>query len=143
MFNQVNLIGRVGKDPIFTEFDSNKCKLSIRIATWKAIKDETEETGWRQVTEWHNVSVWNEKANKAQGIQVGDMVHVVGELRYREYEDENKQKRIFAEIVGSIKRISTTPRKPKSEIPETTDLPIAVTDGQDEAAVGVIDDLPF
>ena len=57
MINKVILIGRAGKDPDLHTTQTGKSVTRFSLATWENYKDETSETGWRQVTEWHNVVV--------------------------------------------------------------------------------------
>lgn len=145
MINQVTLVGRIGSEPIFNVF-GDSCNLRVRIATWRNVKDATHESGWKQITQWHSVVVWNKQAEASRKLSIGDMVAVTGELRSREYEDKDDIKRIAFEVVGNIKRISTKRHDPK---PETTipDLPPEFGGGDPPAPFdfqdGTIDDLPF
>lgn len=122
MFNQIILIGRVGSEPQFTDFGESK-NVRLRIATWRNVRDATHESGWRQVTQWHNVVVWGDRAEPLSKLSKGDMVNVVGELRSREYEDANGVQRITFEIVGSVKRISQKRHEPKLLDGITNEIP--------------------
>ena len=63
MINKVILLGRVGKDPELHTTQSGKKVVRFTVATWENYKDETEPSGWKQVTEWHNVVVWGAAAD--------------------------------------------------------------------------------
>lgn len=83
--NKAQLIGFLGADPERKESNGNSyAVLSVATATsWK--KPNSEE--WETRTEWHRVVVWAKQAARLN-LSKGDKVLVVGEIRYREYEDE-------------------------------------------------------
>lgn len=58
----------------------------LSIATTTSWKKPNSEV-WENRTEWHRVVLWGNQAAR-QNSSKGDKVLVVGEIRYREYEDE-------------------------------------------------------
>lgn len=117
MINKVFLIGRAGKDAIVHTTDRGSKVLKFSLATWVNIKDSSHESGWKTLTEWHNIVCWSEFADKlASDIKAGSMVVVEGSTRTREYEDKEGQKKFITEVVGNVKVIN--PPKPKEEKPK-------------------------
>ena len=124
MVNKVTLIGRAGKDPDLYTTKSEKKVVKFTVATWENYKDSTEESGWKQVTEWHNVVVWGAAAitlNKQ--LKKGGLVYVEGAIRTRSYEDKEGVTKWITEIVGFAKALfaekqGSTSSKPKEEVKE-------------------------
>jgi single-strand DNA-binding protein len=84
--NKAQLIGFLGADPERKENGNGNKHLVLSVATstsWK--KPNSEE--WETRTEWHRVVVWGKPAMRLN-LSKGDKVLVVGEIRYREYDDE-------------------------------------------------------
>lgn len=122
MFNQTILIGRLGNPPEIQSFDTYTVA-RMRVCTWRNQKDPTSESGWKQVSQWHNVVVWNANAERVRNYQQGDMVHVVGESRLREYEKADGTKGYSTDVVGVVKRISQGKHNPKgADIVEDTGI---------------------
>lgn len=106
MINQVVLVGRVGKDATVTKTSTGKKMIKFILATWISIKDETHESGWRTITEWHNIVCWSDFAdNLAEKLKKGKMVVVNGSIKYRDYEDKEGVKRYITEIIGQVKPV--------------------------------------
>lgn len=106
MINQVILVGRVGKEPSVTTTQSGKKIIKFPLATWISIKDEKHESGWKTITEWHNIICWSDYADSlAEKIKKGKMVAVNGAIKYREYEDKEGVTKYITEIVGQVKPI--------------------------------------
>ena len=51
--NKVILIGRLGKDPEITTFESGNRKMSVTLATTERYRDR--DNNWVDQTEWHNL----------------------------------------------------------------------------------------
>jgi len=84
--NKTQLIGFLGSDGERKENGNGNSYLVLSVATttsWK--KPNSEE--WENRTEWHRVVVWGKQAVRLH-LSKGDKVLIVGEIRYREYEDE-------------------------------------------------------
>lgn len=96
--NEVNLIGRVGKEPELKFITSGKAVLSFSLATSKSWKDQTSGE-WKEVTQWHNCTVWERAAEYlAKQISKGSKLYVKGELQTDTYEKEG-QKHYSTKIV--------------------------------------------
>jgi len=140
MINKTILIGRAGKDPELFTTKSDKSVVKFSVATWENYKDESQESGWRQETEWHNVIVWGAAAitlNKK--LQKGMLVYVEGSIRTRTYDDKEGNKKYITEIVGFAKVL--TPKESAAATSEPTPKVAPAKDAptsQEEP-----DDMPF
>ena len=92
--NLVILMGNVGKDPELHQTKSNKDVVSFSLATSKKIKGD-------EVTTWHRIVAWNKTAKVcAEYLSKGNQVHITGEIGYREWEDNDGNKRQTTEITA-------------------------------------------
>lgn len=98
--NKVILIGRLGKDPEITSFESGNRKMSVTMATTERYRDR--DNNWVDQTEWHNLIAWgnlaNDIADKRRNYAKGDMMYVEGRLRTRQYTDNQGINRYVTEI---------------------------------------------
>ena len=98
--NKVILIGRLGKDPEITTFESGNKKMSVTLATTERYRDR--DNNWVDQTEWHNLVAWgnlaNDIADKRRNYAKGDMMYVEGRLRTRQYTDNQGINRYVTEI---------------------------------------------
>ncbi len=98
--NKVILIGRLGKDPEITSFESGNRKMSVTLATTERYRDR--DNNWVDQTEWHNLIAWgnlaNDIADKRRNYAKGDMMYVEGRLRTRQYTDNQGINRYVTEI---------------------------------------------
>ena len=76
MFNQITLIGNLGNN---AEVQAEGRLLKLSVATSSNYKNKSGE--WVNDTEWHNVKLWNDKANEmATRFLKGSRVLVVGSI---------------------------------------------------------------
>ncbi len=98
--NKVILIGRLGKDPEITTFESGNRKMSATLATTERYRDR--DNNWVDQTEWHNLVAWgnlaNDIAEKRRNYAKGDMMYVEGRLRTRQYTDAQGINRFVTEV---------------------------------------------
>ena len=98
--NKVILIGRLGKDPEITTFESGNRKMTVTMATTERYRDR--DNNWVDQTEWHNLVAWgnlaNDIADKRRNYAKGDMMYVEGRLRTRQYTDNQGINRNVTEI---------------------------------------------
>lgn len=93
--NQVNLIGRLTKDPEIRYTQNNKPVASYTLAVKRSFAKDGE-----QDTDFINIISWNKSADFVQkyfkkGMQVG----VTGRIQTRNWEDDNGQKHYATEVV--------------------------------------------
>ena len=96
--NRVLLIGRLGQDPERIEFEGEKVKVNLRLATNEVYRNANGEK--METTQWHNVIAWGQLADiMTKYLFKGNEVAIEGRLVYRHYEDKMGQQRVAAEIV--------------------------------------------
>lgn len=85
--NKAILIGRVGKDAETKKFESGAVKVSFTLATNEYRKGKDGER--ENVTEWHSVQMWGERAEKlSQHITKGKLLCVEGSISSGRYEED-------------------------------------------------------
>ena len=120
--NKVILIGRLGKDPEITTFESGNRKMSVTLATTERYRDR--DNNWVDQTEWHNLVAWgnlaNDIADKRRNYAKGDMMYVEGRLRTRQYTDNQGINRFVTEIQGDklMQLVSARPPQQSSYNPQ-------------------------
>jgi single-strand DNA-binding protein len=95
--NRVTLIGRLGKDPETTTFESGKKKTAFTLAT----NDNYRNANGDKVesTEWHNIVMWDKAAEIAEKYaKKGHEVALEGRITTRSYDDDKGEKRYITEI---------------------------------------------
>ena len=96
--NRVQLIGRLGKDPVIREAGNGRvCNFSI--ATDQSWKDKNGE--WQKKTTWHNIATWQERlVNLAEKyLKKGTQVYVEGAIETRKYKDKSGEEKYITEVV--------------------------------------------
>ncbi len=98
--NKAIIIGNLGSDPEIRTTPSGTRVTTLSVATnrrWASRSGEMQEE-----TQWHRVVAWNRLAEIAeQYLKKGDRVYVEGRIQYRQWEDQNGQKRFSTEIVAN------------------------------------------
>lgn len=135
MVNKITLIGHLGKDPELKHLESGVAVARVTLATNENYKDKNGE--WQKLTEWHNIVIWRDQAERAaKYAKKGMQVFVEGKVTYRKYTDKDNVERFITEVVAETFRIL---EKVEYSTPEAT----AAASGAsaDMAAEG--DGLPF
>lgn len=139
--NKVILIGNLGRDPEVRHLEGGKVVANFSLAT-------SEKVNGNEVTEWHNIVVWNKGAEIAEKyLKKGSKIFVEGKIRSRNWEDKDKNKRTTVEILcdnfqmldGRREGADPSYQKPamsSSGRSNAGDFEAPVNDGTD-------DDLPF
>ncbi len=84
MINKVTLIGNLGGDPEVRHLDNGTAVGRFSLATNESYKDK--DGNFQTNTEWHNIVVWRDLAEKAEKLlKKGMMVYVEGKIKYRKY----------------------------------------------------------
>jgi single-strand DNA-binding protein len=103
MINKVTLIGNLGGDPELKTLEGGATVARFSLATNENYKDKNGE--WQTQTEWHNIVVWRDQADRAAAqLKKGMMVYVEGKISYRKYQDQNGQDKYITDIVASSYR---------------------------------------
>lgn len=97
--NQVQLIGRLGRDPEVKHLENNRMLAKFPLATTEVYRNE--QGAKVTDTQWHNVVIWGKLAKVAEDyLHKGREVALKGKLTYRMYEDKDGEKKYFTEIVA-------------------------------------------
>jgi single-strand DNA-binding protein len=99
MVNRVQLLGRLGKDPVVKHFSENNAIAEFSLATTESYKDK--EGKWVEVTDWHNIKIpFKNMAERAEKfLKKGSLVFIEGKIKTRSYDDKDGNKRYITEIV--------------------------------------------
>ncbi|XP_061570787.1 single-stranded DNA-binding protein, mitochondrial isoform X1 [Cololabis saira] len=110
--NRVQLLGRVGQDPVMRQVEGRNPVTIFSLATnemWRSGDGETSATGMTsspgdvsQKTTWHRVSVFKPGLRDVayQYVKKGSRVLVEGKLDYGEYVDKNQVRRQATTIIA-------------------------------------------
>ncbi len=98
--NKAIIVGNLGSDPEIRTTSGGSRVATLSVATnrrWQGKSGEMQED-----TQWHRVVVWNRLAEIVeQYVKKGDRVYVEGRIQYRQWEDQQGQKRYTTEIVAN------------------------------------------
>lgn len=104
MVNKVTLIGNLGSDPEVRHLESGVMVARVSLATNERYQDKAGE--WQTLTEWHNVVLWRELADRAEKqLKKGMLVYVEGKVSYRKYNDKDGVERTTTDIVANSFRL--------------------------------------
>lgn len=113
--NQVTLIGNVGKDAEFRQFNDGGSVAQFSIATTERGYKLQNGTEVPDHTDWHYIRVQGKLAEIARDfIKKGMRLAVIGKIRYREYEHQG-QKRIATEILAYNFEMLGSPEKKQEQ----------------------------
>jgi single-strand DNA-binding protein len=131
MVNRVILIGHLGRDPEVRRLESGAVVAKFTVATEERYKDK--EGKWQSQTEWHDVVVWRQLAERAEStLKKGMSVYIEGKLSTRSWQDQEGNNRRTTEVVASYYRVVAKPQEGvASPLPE----PPTVTDQDLEAGI--------
>lgn len=119
--NNVQIIGRLGKDPEsrYTQTSKHVCKFSVAVEAYVP-KDSNRP----KHTEWFNVVAWEALADVcAKYLGKGDLVYCQGELQTREYEKDG-QRRYFTELnMRQMQMLKTKPKEAQQGQPAQPSRP--------------------
>lgn len=118
MVNKCTLIGYLGGDPEIRHLENGATVGRFSVATSDSYKDKNGE--WQSQTEWHNVVVWRELAEKAeQQLTKGKLVYVEGKVTYRKYTGSDNIERTICDIVANtFRKLEKSDGQHDSRFPE-------------------------
>jgi single-strand DNA-binding protein len=106
--NKMMIIGNLGADPELRYTPSGKAVTDLRVAVNNNQRGPDGE--WVEETLWFRVSVWEQAAERlAEQLRKGNKVYAEGQLRVREFEGRDGEKRqslelAFARVVNLERR---------------------------------------
>ena len=94
----ITLTGRLASDPELRFTPSGDAVCNLRVVTDRRYKDQSGEWQSKDVTFW-SVSAWRQLAEGcAESLAKGMAVIVVGEVKSRDYETKEGEKRTVTEV---------------------------------------------
>jgi single-strand DNA-binding protein len=110
--NKIMIIGNLGADPELRYTPSGKAVTELRVAVNDNRKGPDGE--WIEETLWFRVSVWEQQAERmAEQLRKGNKIYAEGQLRAREYEARDGQKRTSLEL--AFARVVNLERRTRDE----------------------------
>ena len=117
-WNNVQLMGNVGKEPEVRYLDSGVAVATFSLATTDRAYTLPNGTQVPERTEWHNIVLWRGLAETAEKyVHKGDKLYIEGKIRSRSYDDQNGVKRYVVEIFGDNMEM-LTPRTVQASAPQ-------------------------
>lgn len=114
MINKVILIGNLGRDPEVRYLEGGIAVARFSVATNESYKDKSGN--WQTQTEWHNVVVWRNLAERAEKqLKKGSQIYLEGKLTHRKYQDKDGNDRYVTEVVADTIRILDRKDKPAGQ----------------------------
>jgi len=110
--NKMMIIGNLGADPELRYTPSGKAVTNLRVA----VNDRSRGTDgeWVEETMWIGVEVWEQQAERlAEQLRKGNKIYAEGQLRAREYDARDGQKRTALEL--RFARVVNLERRPREE----------------------------
>ncbi|XP_027698140.1 single-stranded DNA-binding protein, mitochondrial [Vombatus ursinus] len=104
--NRVQLLGRVGQDPVLRQSEGKNPVTIFSLATnemWRSGESETSQpSDVSQRTTWHRISVFRPGLRDLayQYVKKGARVFVEGKIDYGEYVDKNNVRRQATTIIA-------------------------------------------
>uniref|UniRef100_G1SKF0 Single-stranded DNA-binding protein, mitochondrial n=1 Tax=Oryctolagus cuniculus TaxID=9986 RepID=G1SKF0_RABIT len=104
--NRVQLLGRVGQDPVMRQVEGKNPVTIFSLATnemWRSGDNETYQMGdVSQKTTWHRISVFRPGLRDVayQYVKKGSRIYVEGKVDYGEYMDKNNVRRQATTIIA-------------------------------------------
>jgi len=110
--NKMMIIGNLGADPELRYTPSGKAVTNLRVAVNNNRRGPDGE--WVEETLWLRVEVWDQAAERAaEQFRKGNKIYAEGELRAREYDGNDGQKRTSLEL--RFARVVNLERRPREE----------------------------
>jgi single-strand DNA-binding protein len=110
--NNVQLIGRLGKDPEtrFTPTGKKVCHFTLAVnRTWR-----TGEGVEKEATDWFNVEAWGRLGEVCQQyLAKGRLVYIEGRLRTDRYVDDKGETRYYTQVIA--RQMQMLDRKPDEQ----------------------------
>jgi single-strand DNA-binding protein len=95
--NKMMIIGNLGADPELRYTPSGKAVTNLRVAVNDRSRGADGE--WTEETMWIGVEVWEQAAERlAEQLRKGNKIYAEGQLRAREFEGRDGQKRTALEL---------------------------------------------
>jgi len=138
MFNQIQVIGNVGKDPQIRAMPSGDLVANFSVATSEKWRDKSGEIMTK--TEWHNVTCYSKLAEIAEKyIKSGKMVFIQGSLVTQKYTDKNGVEKTSTHVKADTIRLLGGEKTDSNKPAQTNSKPANTGPGFDD----LDSDIPF
>lgn len=98
--NKVMLIGNAGRDPELRYMANGTAQSSFSLAVSRGIRKD--DGTWDNETDWFNVVVWGERAEKlGERVTKGQQVYVEGRLSIRSWDGDDGKKQYRTEVIAN------------------------------------------
>ena len=99
-FNQISLMGHIGREPLTTFTDEGKKMVKFPLAYSENVTKHGETT---RETEWFNITAFNCHADLIEShCQSGDFIFIQGKLRSRQYDMNGIKVRHYEVLVHQV-----------------------------------------
>jgi len=99
--SSVEIVGRLGRDPVLKETEKGVPYTKLFVATTERLE---RADGTKEHTEWHNATVWGDKAAEVAGqFKKGDSIVLSGDIRINSYEKDGGKNRVSEITVKDIR----------------------------------------
>ena len=143
--NRVVITGNLTRDPELRSTPGGTSVCSLRVAVNSRRKDDSGN--WVDKPNYFDVTVWGAQGeNCAQYLAKGRPVAVDGRLNWREWEDQQGNKRQTVDIIADSVQFLGSRDAPQSNGTVEPDLPADTSDFQPTGVAsggGKDDDIPF
>jgi|AntRauTorckE5430_2_1112549.scaffolds.fasta_scaffold00760_4 single-strand DNA-binding protein len=121
--NRVTLVGRLGQDPEIRYLDNGVAVGRFSLATSERYKDS--EGNWQErPTEWHNIVVWRNLAERTEKeLKKGMAIYVEGQINYRTFDDKDGNQRKVTDILARSFRAFVDTRSENNNFPSAENDP--------------------
>ena len=100
MFNQISLIGNLGRDPEMSYTPSGTAVTKFFLAVNRRSRANKEGGERQEETDWFNIVAWQQLAEICNNyLHKGSKVFVQGRMQSRKYTDKNGIERISWEVI--------------------------------------------
>lgn len=131
MYQRIEMIGRLGRDPETRYTGGGQAVANFSVAVSESWKDKNGEK--QEKTEWFKITAWGKLAEICQQYLVkGQLVFIAGSGATREWQDKEGQKRTSFEITAREMKMLGGGKKQE----ERSEAPASAPEISDE-------DIPF
>jgi len=118
MINKVTLVGHAGNDPEVRTLETGATVARVSLATNESYKDK--EGNWQTSTEWHNLILWRDLAERARdNVKKGATIYVEGKIQSRKYTDKDGVEKSITDIVVNSFRVLDKKQSDDSRVPSS------------------------
>ncbi len=118
--NNVQLIGRLGKDPETKKTANGRSVCTFTLAVDRRWKDKSGEV--KKETDWFNIEAWEKLAEICEKYaQKGRLVFIEGHLRTQKYESNGEMRYFTKTIIDKIQFLDRREEETEIDVVEETE----------------------